>query len=361
MLHSIDDLFLVRRRSLTVAAILLIGLVAGSFTTAPTASAQGDPHDLLADLTISMLKLPNTTSPGAEIGSEILVMLYNQGTTAAAGFNVEFVVSTDRKVPIKNAVLSTTFKEDAMLPGGRVENIKNMEPEDTHTFSVPGLTMVSDAPIGKIIFVCAVVDPEHLIDEDWRKWPLGIGVNRLCTGITIVAGESTNPPSNPAPPADNPPATSPPRIIPPTVFSGDLTEFDADDNCTISDIEFFTIMDGWTSLSVADGTFFTAIDAWMTQTNICTNASVNGAVSIGLNSSRAIFSASDETLIKSLTIYESSGRRVSQINAPNKRVTWDLRDNSGNPVANGVYFANVTYNTLGGVVERELRKFVVMR
>lgn len=348
-----------------IIPVIFVGLIAGAFVAPLPTLAQGDPTNLVADLTIPMLKLPRRTSPGAEFGSDTLLQIYNQGTASAAGFNIEIVISGDRDAPIKNAIMSTTFKEDAMLPGGRFENMPNMEPEETYTFSLDGLTMVTDAPVGEVIYVCAVVDPEHLIDEEWRKWPLGIGVNKLCMGINIVQGAAP-PVITPEPPADEPPVEqpptgTPPRIIPPTVVSDDLTQFDDDENCLLSDIEFFAIMDFWTAEVVTNGTFFTAIDAWMTQSNICVGASINGAISIDLNVRGLMISPSRGNSLKSVVIYDTFGRKVSSMRENSAQFFWEFRDFSGQIVPNGVYLVNVMYNTFDGALKSEIHKILVMR
>ena len=65
----------------------------------PVASAQEEPF-VQTDLTISSVLLPETTSPGAEFGSQTRVTVYNQGTTVIeAGFTVEMVISSDRLAP----------------------------------------------------------------------------------------------------------------------------------------------------------------------------------------------------------------------------------------------------------------------
>ena len=138
------------------------------------------------DLTVSSVILPESTKPGAEFGSETKVTIYNQGTTVIpGGYSVEMVISADRIVPITHAPPTTTFIEDGLLPNGRV-TMPTMQPETTFSFTIPGMTMVNDAPLDKIIFICAVVDPEQRVDEAWRSFPDGIGVNKLCMPLDII-------------------------------------------------------------------------------------------------------------------------------------------------------------------------------
>ena len=138
------------------------------------------------DLTVSSVILPETTSPGAEFGSKTKVTIYNQGTTVIpGGYSVEMVISADRIVPISRAVPTNVFVEDGLLPNGRI-TMPTMEPETTFSFTIPGMRMVDDAPLDKIIFVCAVVDPEARVDEAWRGYPDGIGVNKLCMPLDIM-------------------------------------------------------------------------------------------------------------------------------------------------------------------------------
>lgn len=66
-----------------------------------------------------------------------------------------------------------------------------------------------------------------------------------------------------------------------------------------------------------------------------------------------------------VSLYTVSGRRIREIEPPPGagcgRIHWDLRDETGNPVANGVFLAVVEMEGDGDGDAREVRKILVLR
>ena len=334
----------------TLFFALLLAIVA----IVPLATAQEEPF-VQTDLTISSVLLPDTTSPGAEFGSQTRVTVYNQGTTVIeAGFTVEMVISSDRLAPIELATPTTTFIEDGLMPNGKVV-MPRMDPEGTFTFTIPGMTMVTDAPLDKLIFVCAVVDPENSIDEEWRIFPLGIGVNKLCMPIDIVPGSGFPTPVQPIPepPVVEPPTSTPPPPTRVVTSNNSLADYDGDENCVLGDAEFFDVVDDWTSESTTNTLFFNAIDAWMGERDICEAVSQSRDIRM-LQHATGITWISQGNQLLDVKVIDLHGRVLFEKRAQSKQLHWNLRDQNNRPVANGVYFVKMSSTN-------ELRKIVVVR
>ena len=240
------------------------------------------------------------------------------------------------------------------MPNGKVI-MPRMDPEGTFTFTIPGMTMVTDAPLDELVFVCAVVDPEHIVDEEWRIFPLGIGVNKLCMPIDIVPGSGSPTPVQPIP---EPPVADPPNSTPPPPTrvvnnNSSLADYDADENCVLGDAEFFEVVDDWTSESIADSIFFEAIDAWMGERDICASSSQSASIRM-TRSSAGIHWISQSNQPFNITVIDMSGDVVFEQRNQSNRLFWNMRDLQNRPVANGVYFVKMS-NT------DELRKIVVVR
>jgi len=332
-------------------------------------TAQIEPYEQ-TDLTISSVLLPETVNQGEEFGSQTRVTIYNQGTTIIeGGYYLELVISSDREAPIQSAQPTTTFVEDGLLPNGRI-TMPTMEPESTLTFTFPGVTMVIDAPLDELVFICAVIDPEDVIDERWRGYHDGYGVNKLCMPIDVIGGSSTQTPTDPPadeppsdePPTEEPPAEEPPSEAPPsdsqpptrTISDNNrLADYDSDSDCRLSDSEFFNVVDDWTSETASNSIFFSAIDAWMGQREICPSGDSQGLWMEMTLQGLVIESVGKNTLTR-IEIFDLNGNLISGLSSQSQRLFWNLRDTQGELVANGVYLVRRAETG-------ELRKFVVMR
>lgn len=131
----------------------------------------------------------------------------------------------------------------------------------------------------------------------------------------------------------------PAEVAPPPFREGKLHEFDDNANCRLNDGEFFDLVDRWISGEIAESLFFEAIDAWIGQTDICAANGAGLALELNMTPRGLLLSAGGH--LESLSIFNSSGKRVFIHSSSSPRVFWNLRDGRGTPVANGVYFIMV--------------------
>ncbi len=334
--------------SLQKNALLSLAVFATAATAVFTNGFALEPPDPRpqTDLTISFVLLPDRTTPGGEFGSQTRVMIYNQGTTTIeGGFTVEMIISSDRKAPIQVARPTSTFIEDGLLPNGRVV-MPTIAPEGTYTFTIPGMTMVTDAPLNDFIFVCAIVDPENVVNEEWKKYPDGYGVNKLCMPIHIVPGSGgiTPPP---------PPAEEPTEPVPPANNINNPASYDKNSDCLLSDSEFFVAIDHWIGEQIENRLYFALVDAWIAQSPICTLASSASGITLIKINQGLLFSNVNKSPLGQLSIYDANGRRVYSSQGHGSHAFWNLRDDRGARVANGIYFAHL--GTTG-----EVKKLIVI-
>jgi hypothetical protein len=159
--------------------------------------------------------------------------------------------------------------------------------------------------------------------------------------ITVVSGAVTQPP----PDEELPP--------PPPVIGGNLSDYDQDNDCKLSDGEFFNMIDAWISESIENLLFFSGVDAWIGQTNICAS-SAGHSISLRVIPQGVLISSAANFEIGPFSIYDMNGRPLFQSYTSGTNLFWNMRSEFGDRVANGVYF--VRFGNMG-----ELRKFVVMR
>lgn len=116
-----------------------------------------------ADLTASM-RYPINVSPGEELGKSVSIIVENNGTIAAKGFNVELVLSSDNKIPVKPALYLENFSEDILLKDGR-EKVELLKSGEDITLNLEGsIKIPADTTPGKY-YLGAVIDPENTIKE----------------------------------------------------------------------------------------------------------------------------------------------------------------------------------------------------
>ena len=148
----------------------------------------------------------------------------------------------------------------------------------------------------------------------------------------------------------------------PMLNTGELAGFDTDNDCIISEIEFFDLMDAWLTELIDDALFFNGVDAWVEQGSVCAaSSSPNRGVSLQMRSNSVLITAGAKTESISAKVYDLNGRVVFAQEASGHRLHWNLRNNSGNPVANGVYFVSIEQLSSNSEPQREIRKFIVMR
>jgi hypothetical protein len=150
-------------------------------------------------------------------------------------------------------------------------------------------------------------------------------------------------------------APPPPNENPPPVIGGNLADYDQDNDCKLSDGEFFNMIDAWISESIENLLFFSGVDAWIGQTDICA-ATTSSSSRIELNNTLGgiLLSIRGGDPLGLITIYDINGHQVFQSYASGTKLVWNMTSKFGESVANGVYL--VRFGNTG-----ELRKFVVVR
>jgi hypothetical protein len=135
------------------------------------------------DLTVEWVTYPNELPAGSTILLKVRVR--NTGTakapgTASAregGYMIDVILSRDSKVPDAPASYSATFREDALLGGGRISGTRDINPKEAQEYAAR-VAIPADAPKGKIS-ICARVDSLNKIAElDERN-------NIACWGTTV--------------------------------------------------------------------------------------------------------------------------------------------------------------------------------
>jgi len=120
-----------------------------------------------ADLTVQ-LHYPVQATPGQHLQSEVTVVIENKGSAAAKNIVLEIILSSDNKIPQKNAVVSDQFAEDVRLGDGR-ETIPLLEAGQQLTVNFNGtLKIPADTPPGKY-YLGVVADPENQISESSKE------------------------------------------------------------------------------------------------------------------------------------------------------------------------------------------------
>jgi len=160
------------------------------------------------------------------------------------------------------------------------------------------------------------------------------------------------------PPDDDPPGEDPPPgggINPPPtppIGSDDLEDYDTDGDCTLSDIEFFVLLDAWLAEDIDDITFFAGVDAWIGELNICSAVASSNLVSLRVGAHGLHISASDSAGLGAVKVYDTSGKLIFSQNTQSNGLVWNLRDVMNHPVANGVYIVSVN---------QEVKLIIIMR
>ena len=148
--------------------------------------------------------------------------------------------------------------------------------------------------------------------------------------------------------------TPPNEELPPQTGSANLSDYDSNGDCKFNDTEFFNVLDAWLSESITNSTFFSGVDAWLGETNVCSASSSSTTLRTQMNGTSFVFATSGGSPIGTVKIYDMQGQVVFSKSAQGSELVWNLMNDLGQRVANGVYivrFENVS----------EIRKLVVMR
>ncbi|MCK5221277.1 MAG: hypothetical protein KAR14_06845 [Candidatus Aminicenantes bacterium] len=110
------------------------------------------------------IKCPGKAVAGQSLKESIQVFVTNSGKTAAKNFSVDLIISKNASAPMKYAVYSATFKEDALLLGGR-EFIAYLGAGQTTSVKLNGNNRIpGNTPTG-LYFLGAIVDPGNSVPE----------------------------------------------------------------------------------------------------------------------------------------------------------------------------------------------------
>jgi len=152
-----------------------------------------------------------------------------------------------------------------------------------------------------------------------------------------------------------------------------LEYFDTDADRLLSDSEFFAAIDMWltqstipgTETQIDDLTFFRLIDWWVGGSPIIFDHEPFAASDVKLNvaNNRFNVAAQGENVRQiEVDLFSTAGERVLSQTGVGKRLSFRALSTTGQPLANGVYFAQITTrDAVGSEIGREVRKIAVVR
>jgi len=125
------------------------------------------------DLTVAQVSAPAAVQAGQSL--EVQVKVANQGDAEAPGtqqakrngYMIDLVLSGDTRLPGGLSKVSSSFREDALLPGGRISNTKALGSSQNQSYTAR-VTVPKDTPAGRYC-LGAVVDPGGVIQESDEK------------------------------------------------------------------------------------------------------------------------------------------------------------------------------------------------
>ena len=163
------------------AAWLLLTISIGCGLTGKATAGQ-------ADLEIE-ISGPVSAMPGDKLAPKIQLSVTNVGTgPAKAKYNVELVLSTDKTVPKGYARYSSTFKEDALLAGGRLTGNPALPPGDDIDLSFTLARIANDTTLGSY-YLCARVDTFNVVKESDESDNSNVSCVPIeITGTTPISG-----------------------------------------------------------------------------------------------------------------------------------------------------------------------------
>lgn len=134
------------------------------------------------------IKCPGKAVAGQNLKKSIKVFVTNRGKTAARNFSVDLIISKNASAPMKFAVYSATFKEDALLLGGR-EFVKYVGPGKTIAVKLNGSNRIPvNTPTG-LYYLGAIVDPGNAVSEFNENNNMDFCRMKIKgAGLTIVSG-----------------------------------------------------------------------------------------------------------------------------------------------------------------------------
>jgi hypothetical protein len=153
--------------------------------------------------------------------------------------------------------------------------------------------------------------------------------------------------------------------------SAAIKVYDLNNNDRIDEAELIDILGDWIINEVDDNLFSLAIDLWQNKTAI---SRANSAAIQGVNSAFAIktlslsnrgyvFAATGRDIDSmDVTVYSLDGKQIFQNESRSGTLIWNLRDDVGRPVANGVYLVRISaHGASGWSFMNPIKKVVVLR
>lgn len=183
-------------------------------------------------------------------------------------------------------------------------------------------------------------------------------LRQIRRGLKVLSGEapSTDPIGDPA------------DITP---VDSTLARFDLNNNCVIDNEEIIKALELWISKQISKRVFMQVVDAWVSGTAICdaaaTFSDVGSSSTIELKTRLSSHSAYFQIKVQNVTstkieIFNSSGLKIHTQQTQGTKLMWNLRNEVGQRVANGVYFYALTYKLKDGTAIRdEIKKIVILR
>jgi len=143
-----------------------------------------------------------------------------------------------------------------------------------------------------------------------------------------------------------------------------VMEFDLDGNSFIDDGEFFDAIDGWVTGSISNDLFFEIVDAWISGASVSSAAAVTENIKLNLQSNARTM-AFDLTGLNAtsmkLEVFSLNGERVAVKSTSSSKLVWNMRDASGQPLANGVYFYVLSAESANNTWNSGVKKIAVVR
>lgn len=147
----------------SVIIVLVLGLIAFTIPSYTWAAR-------LPDLMVS-IRGPGKAYPGKDISDQVKIVVRNIGNRSAQGtldfgqngYMVDLVLSKTENLPIRFSNVSSSFRDGALLRGGRVSRTRTLQPGNQASYSV-GATIPRDTPPGRYC-LGVVVDPGKAVRE----------------------------------------------------------------------------------------------------------------------------------------------------------------------------------------------------
>jgi hypothetical protein len=247
--------------------------------------------------------------------------------------------------------------EQQEIPAGKVSFLITNSGTMAHALKIGGLSIgTSETEVfGPGITRTLNVD---LPAGEFELW-CPIGGHRGLGMETQISVTGDTPPPAGGPPPTPPPSSEPPRSI---------RDFDRDGDCRIGDIEFFGAVDRWISEQIGDILFFQIVDAWISEASVCATSVISAdgkAIStLMANPNSLSFSVQgSDSAGFVVDVFSTSGQLVFSGRSIKAELSWNLRNNIGRPVANGVYFYRVQMLKVNGqgFGRSEIRPLMILR